>query len=180
MAHQLLTHGHACALSDGISKAGELLVQYWARCSARFFGWRLLHGALRCSATAVLWCKVGTVQAAGCGLRCAAQPRPALGMRRWRGRRWSPCRTSLCIALWCGRLLLGCAACGPCLWLVGYLRWMSGSCSLGTTLCGTPAVARPGLSCGPTCAFCSAVRFGTCAAAGWPMAKCSLLLLWWL
>ncbi len=28
----------------------------------RFFGWRLLHGALRCSATAVLWCKVGTVQ----------------------------------------------------------------------------------------------------------------------
>ena len=57
---------------------------------------------------------------------------------------------------------------------------MPGSCSLGTTLCGTPAVVRPVLSCGPTYAFCSAVRFGTCVAAEWPMAKCSLLLLWWL
>ena len=43
----------------------------------------------------------------------------------------------------------------------GYLRWMPGSCSQGTTLCGTPAVVRPVLSCGPTYAFCSAVRFGT-------------------
>ncbi len=63
------------------------------------------------------------------------------------------------------------------------LRWMPGSCSLGITLCGTPAVVRPVLSCGPTYynyAFCSAVRFGTCAAAEWPMAKCYLLLLWWL
>ncbi len=70
-----------------------------------------------------------------------------------------------------------------CLWLAGYLRWMPGSCSLGTTrttLCGTPAVVRPVLGCGPTYAFCSAVRFGTCAAAEWPMARCSLLLLWWL
>jgi hypothetical protein len=50
---------------------------------------------------------------------------------------------------------------------------------LGTTLCGTPAGVRPGLSCGPTCAFCSAVRFGARAAAEWPMCICSLLLLWW-
>ena len=135
---------------------------------------------VRCGAVRRLCCGARWARCRSCGLRCAAQPRPALGMRHWRGHRWSPCRTSLCIALWCGRLLLGCVACGPCLWLAGCLRLMPGSCSLGTTLCGTPAVVRPGLSCGPTFAFCSAVRFGTCAAAEWPMAKCSLLLLWWL
>jgi hypothetical protein len=38
----------------------------------RFFGWRLLHGALRCSATAVLWCKVGTVQELRAAVCCSA------------------------------------------------------------------------------------------------------------
>jgi hypothetical protein len=37
-----------------------------------FFGWLLLHGALRCSATAVLWCKVGTVQDLRAAVRCSA------------------------------------------------------------------------------------------------------------
>jgi hypothetical protein len=39
------------------------------------------------------------------------------------------------------------------------------------------------LNCGPTCACCRfAVRSGTCAAAGWLMARCTLctlLLRWW-
>ena len=38
----------------------------------RFFGWRLLHGALQCSATAVLWCKVGTVQELRAAVCCSA------------------------------------------------------------------------------------------------------------
>jgi len=38
----------------------------------RIFGWRLLHGALRCSATAVLWCKVGTVQELRAAVCCSA------------------------------------------------------------------------------------------------------------
>jgi hypothetical protein len=38
----------------------------------RIFGWLLLHGALRCSATAVLWCKVGTVQELHAGVVRAA------------------------------------------------------------------------------------------------------------
>jgi hypothetical protein len=36
------------------------------------FGWQLLHGALRCSATAVLWCKVGTVQELRAAVCCSA------------------------------------------------------------------------------------------------------------
>jgi hypothetical protein len=58
---------------------------------------------------------------------------------------------------------------------------MSGSCSLGTTLCGTPAVVRPGLSCGPTCAFRRRLQNLFCRAVwyllylrccpGWPMAQ---------
>ncbi len=93
----------------------------------------------------------------------------------------------LCIALWCGRLLLGCAACGPCLWLVGYLRWMSGY----VLLAGDHTVWDPGggeagaelwthlrlLFFFFNRAFCSAVRCGTNAAAEWPMCMCSLLLL---
>ncbi len=95
----------------------------------RFFGWRLLYGALRCSATAVqekkkvrrLCCGASArwARCRSCGLRCAAQPRPAQGMTRWWGHRWSPCRTSLCIALWCSRLLLGCAASGRALLVAG-------------------------------------------------------------
>jgi hypothetical protein len=44
--------------------------------------------------------RCGAVRRLCCGARwarCAAQPRPALEMRRWWGHRWSPCRTSL----WC-------------------------------------------------------------------------------
>jgi hypothetical protein len=43
------------------------------RITSRHFGWRLLHGALRCSATAVLWCKVGTaVQVLRADVCCSA------------------------------------------------------------------------------------------------------------
>jgi hypothetical protein len=38
----------------------------------RFIGWRRLHRALRCSATAVLWCKVGTVQELRAAVCCSA------------------------------------------------------------------------------------------------------------
>ena len=38
----------------------------------RHFGWRLLHGALRCSATAVTWCRVGTVQELRDAVCCSA------------------------------------------------------------------------------------------------------------
>jgi hypothetical protein len=38
----------------------------------RLFAWWLLHGALRCSATAVLWCKVGTVKELRAAVCCSA------------------------------------------------------------------------------------------------------------
>ena len=39
----------------------------------RHFGWRLLHGALHCRATAVTWCQVGTVQELRDAVCCSAQ-----------------------------------------------------------------------------------------------------------
>ena len=40
----------------------------------RHFGWQLLHGALRCNAMAVLWCRVGTVQELRDAVYCSALP----------------------------------------------------------------------------------------------------------
>jgi hypothetical protein len=38
----------------------------------RHFGWRMLHGALRCSATAVTWCQVGIVPELRDAVCCSA------------------------------------------------------------------------------------------------------------
>ncbi len=73
--------------------------------------------AVQCDGCAVVQGGHGA-GAAGCDV--LTQPRPALGMRRWWGHRWSPvspCRTSLCIALWCTGCCLAARRVGPaCGW----------------------------------------------------------------
>ncbi len=125
------------------------------RITTLVFGWRLLHGALWCSAAAVLWCKVGTVQELRAAV--AAQPQPALGMtRRWGMHRGSPCRTRLCI-----QCNLPCGAAGCCL----AARHAGHDCVVARLCCGSGCHGRLSVvnsalvsSCPAVCPVCWLLR----------------------
>jgi len=53
-------------------KAYELLQLPRLDRITRHFGWRLVHGALRCSAAAVTWCKLSSIQAMQATVCCTA------------------------------------------------------------------------------------------------------------
>ncbi len=56
----------------------------------------LLHGALRCSATAVLWCKVGTVQELRAAVCCSATASPCAGDQALEGAQITAFRGGTC------------------------------------------------------------------------------------
>jgi hypothetical protein len=159
----------------------------------RFFGWLLLHGALRCSATAVLWCHLGTVQelraAVCCSATACAGDEALVGAQvESLSHLFVHCPVVQPAVAW----LRGVWAPRPCLWLVGYLHPLDArvllavGTTLGTTLCGTPAVVIRGedgaeLWTHLRLLFCRPVWYlGALLQSGpWPGVLC-FCLLWWL
>jgi hypothetical protein len=114
----------------------------------RHFGWRLLHGSLRCRAVVAPWCTVGSMQELHDTVCCSASC--CVAQLETLSHTFMGCPVVQPAVAWLGALWSKVVAGCSCLWMPGF-------CWLGTTLSGTLGVGMPGRHCGPICACCFGV-----------------------